>query len=120
MHNNQRTIHQINNESIQAKEYHKLMHSNLMPIILEREKEYALQLNKLVNETPNNLARIQRLKRDQKVKFQQFITKLYEHNESNSTSSSLDTLLNTFPNPSISPVTTFCNFVPISIYFTNR
>ena len=80
-------------QSIQAKDYHKLMHSNLMPIILEREKEYAVQLNKLAaaaasSDPTAGLDRIEKLKREQKSKFQHFIKKLYQYNEENNGNSS--------------------------------
>ena len=91
-------------QPIQAKDHHKLMHSNVMPAILEKEKEYAMRLNKLMAsgaEWPS-LDRIERLKREQKSKFQHFIKKLHQATQettngssiSSSSSLSLDSLLN--------------------------
>ncbi len=85
------------NQPIQAKDYHKLMHSNVMPAILEKEKEFAMRLNKLMvsgTDRPS-LDRIERLKREQKSKFQHFIKKLNQSTEENSGNSfNLDNLLN--------------------------
>ena len=67
---------------IQAKEYYNLMHSNLMSVILEREKEYALQLNRLLTNTQTTTwQRLDQLKREQKHKFQYFIKKLLNNND---------------------------------------
>lgn len=87
--NNQKSIVAPgHHDLIQAKEYYNLMHSNLMSVILEREKEYALQLNRLLTNTQTTTwQRLDQLKREQKHKFQYFIKKLLNNNDLLSNSS---------------------------------